>query len=575
MRNTVRNLLCCALSSMALAAAASVANAQVPSAQTGQAFPGRAEEQFQHKTLVPRSVPGIEVKGSGTLNAPSGADKVSFTLGSLDLEGVTAYREGDLRPLYADKIGQKITLADLYGIANDLTRKYRNDGYILTQIVVPPQTIEGGTAKLHVVEGFINRVDVRGDVNGIDFIRTIASQIKTGTKAVNIRQLERSLLIINDLPGVTARSVLSPSKGQPGAADMLVIVERKPYDAQLGIDNYGTKYMGPLQATAEGSLNSYFGLNEKITGQFVVTPDFSLNNELYYFGLDYEQPVWDRGTALELFANRTYTDPGYDLAQFDVHGRSAQWGARLKHPFIRTRNLSLFGRAGFDLRNVRTTNNVETQRQDNIRAARLGGRFEVLDSLLGAGATAFNILDAEVSRGLDVFGASDGNDPNVSRPAADASFWKLNAEYQRLQRLSPEVNLLLGVTGQMANEPLFASEEFGVGGQAYGRGYDPSEILGDDGISGKVELQWNEPYEVSMLQDYQLYSFYDIGHIWNQDATVAGQGQESAASFGFGMRADFNEVTNGSVMLAFPLTRPVATMGDSDARLFFSLNRKF
>lgn len=575
MKKMIRQTVYGALSSAVMLTGAQSALAQVPAAQTGQAFPGRVEEQLPSTAQTPRNVPAIDVKQLNAKSAPAGSEKVSFTLKNLVIDGVTAYGEDELSPLYADSLGKTITLADLYGIAANMTRKYRNDGYVLTQIVVPPQTIDGGTAKLRVVEGFIDNVAVRGDVNGMDFIRTLASQIKTGTTAVNIRQLERSLLLINDLPGVTARSVLSPSKTQAGAADLLVIVERKPYDAMIGVDNFGTKFLGIMQTSAAASLNSFFGVNDKITAQYVTTPDHDLDNELHYFGLAYEQPVWDRGTTVEVFANNTYTDPGFTLSQFDVHGKSTLMGARLKHPFVRTRNLNLSGRATFDMRNVNSSNNIEPRREDDIRAARLGGRFEILDSLFGATATAFNVLDAEISQGLDIFGATDDNDPNVSRPAADADFTKVEFEYQRLQRYSPEINLLLGVTGQISNGALYASEEFGVGGQAYGRGFDPSEILGDDGIAGKIELQWNEPYELSLLETYQLYGFYDVGHIWNTDATVPSQSQETAASTGFGIRADFNDVTNAGLVLAFPLNRNVQTMGDTDPRLFFNLSRKF
>lgn len=573
MKKLLKQGLLGAVSSLCLASG--IAYAQVPPAQTGQAFPGRVEEQLPQESLVPREVPNIEVRSAPAQKAPPGAEKVNFTLRELRLEGATVYGENELRAVYGDALGHPITLSDLYGIANELTRKYRNDGYVLTQVVVPPQTIDGGVARLRVVEGFVDRVEVRGDTSGMDYIRGLAGQIKTGGQAVNIRQMERSLLLINDLPGVKARSVLSPSKRQPGAADLLIIVERKPYDAMIGVDNFGTKYLGPLQATAAGSLNSFFGVNDKITAQYVTTPDHDLNNELHYFGFAYEQPVWQRGTTLEIFNNYTFTDPGHTLAQFDVHGKSTMMGARLKHPFVRTRNMSLYGRAGFDMRNVNSSNNIEPRREDTIRAARFGGRFEILDTIFGAAATAFNILDGQISRGLDIWGATNDDDPNVSRPAADATFTKLEFEYQRLQRFSPQVNILMGLTGQVSDGPLYASEEFGVGGQSYGRGYDPSEILGDDGIAGKFELQWNEPYEMSLLDSYQLYGFYDIGHIWNDDAATPSQNEETAASTGFGIRATFDPATSAGMTMTFPLNRDVQTMGDEDPRFFFNLSHRF
>lgn len=564
----------CAAVTLLSASIATTAQAQVPGAQTQQAFPGRVEEQVRLPADSLRTVPRVDVKEIKPQGAPPGAEKIAFKLDTLSIEGMGVYSESEASSVYGSYLGQKITLADLYDIAAKLTRKYRNDGYVLTQVIVPPQTIEGGTARLQVVEGYIDQVEVRGtdDENAMALIRRYAAQVKTGGRAVNIRELERGLLIINDLPGMSARGVLSPSKAMPGAADLLVVTERKPYDALIGIDNFGTRFLGPIQVTAAGSLNSMLGLNEKITAQFVTTPEHDLDNELYYFGLGYEQPIGTRGTQLVLSGSNTYTDPGFTLAPFDVEGRSQLLAAQVKHPFIRTRNMSLEGRIGFDARNVNSKNNVEPRREDRIRAARFGGKLEFLDTLFGA---AFNVFDAQVSRGLDVLGATNDDDANVSRPLAEADFTKFNAEIQRLQRVSSEINLLMGVTGQWASNALYASEEFGVGGQSYGRGYDPSEIVGDDGLAGKLEVQWNEPYEFALFESYQLYGFYDAGKVWNTDATANNLKTSTVTSTGIGMRADFNAATQAGFMVALPLSKSVQTMGDQDARVFFNLSRKF
>ena len=70
----------------------------------------------------------------------------------------------------------------------------------------------------------------------------------------------------------------------------------------------------------------------------------------------------------------------------------------------------------------------------------------------------------------------------MSRPSSDPTFFKMEAEIQRLQRVFSELNVLFGVKGQWANNALSSTEEFSVGGMNYGRGFDSSEIIGDDGI---------------------------------------------------------------------------------------------
>ena len=552
----------------------SFASAQVPSAATGAASAGRVDQQIktpendQGVNLSPR----IEVKEIKIQDAPAGAEKITFKLDQLQLDGVTVYNSDELKSVYGSKIGQTITLADLYGIAADLTRKYRNDGYILTQIVVPPQTIEGGTAKLQVVEGYVSQVNVQGSDKGIELIQRYADKIKANKGATNVADLERWMLLINDLPGMSARGVLSPSATQTGAADMTVIVERDNWDGLIGIDNYGSRYLGPTQLTAAASANSLLGLNEKITGQVVTTPMNGFKDELSYIGLNYLQPVFDYGTTVELFGSKTLTSPGFDLKEFDVDGRSDLLGVTVRHPFIRSRAMNLTGRATFDYRNVESDNDLEDTRKDRIRAIRAGGRLEAVDTLLGIG---YNIADMEISHGVDVFGASQDGDINVSRPDADPGFYKLNAELQRLQRIYGSLNVLLGVTGQYSNYALYSSEEFGVGGISYGRGYDPSEIIGDNGVAGKVELQWTEPYELPYLESYQLFGFYDVGRVWNKDATTSSQKIDSLASAGFGVRMDLPMNINAGAMLAFPLTRAPQTEDKDKARLLFTLSKRF
>lgn len=552
------------------------ARGQVPDAQTGTASPGRATDQLRIPQDQLRTVPKVEIRELRLQDMPEGAGDLKFALTALTLEGATVYGGDELAAVYGDKVGTVISLADLYDIAARLTAKYRNDGYILTQVVVPPQTIDTGEAKLQVVEGYVGSVRLEGAdaESAASMVRNYAAYIDTSGSPLNSRELERALLLINDLPGVSARGILSPAKDRPGAAELLIVLERDPFDGLVGIDNYGSKFLGPLQVRTAGSLNGILGANERITAQIAVAPDRDFERELSYLGLAYEQPVGPYGTKARFGAEYTATDPGHTLRPFDVEGRSQLFSVGLEHPFIRSRVLNLYGRALLDYRKVRTSNNIEIPRKDKTRVFRLGGHLEFLDTLFNAG---FNSIDLEISKGLQIFGATDDRDPDVSRPGAEADFIKMNAELQRLQRLGAQVNLLLAATGQWADDGLFSSEEFGIGGMnaGYGRGFDPSEIIGDSGLAGKVELQWNEPYALSLLESYQIFGFYDAGRVWNTDPTANAFKTDTVTSTGFGIRADFSADTAAALTVAVPLNRSVQTMNDRDPRVFVSLVHRF
>ena len=456
--------------------------------EAGSANPGRVGTQIQPPVAAPEAPnTPVEVRRAPVASAPAGADTVHFVLNRLTVEDVTAYAPEQLEPLYAARLHHSVSLADLYAIAAEITRKYRNDGYILTQVVVPPQTIADGNVRLKVVEGFVNEIAVEGvkdfeqeQITG--YARQLADHAP-----LNVRDLERALLLINDLPGVKARSVLSPSRTVTGAADLTIIVTRKVVDAEIDFNNYGTKYLGPYQAGASVALNSALGLNERITGQTVYAPGAHFDPELQYYALGYLQPIGPYGTTVELDGSYTRTNPGFTLKQFNTIGNAEYGGLTVAQPFIRSRQTNLTGRLIVDERDVDTANTLEDNRKDRIRTVRVGGKYETLDTYLGQGA--YNMADLQLTQGLGRFGATDGG-ADTSRPGADQGFTKLNLELQRLQRLAPSFNLLLGATGQVAANKLTTTEQFGVGGQDYGRGYDPSEIIGDHGVAGKAELQW-------------------------------------------------------------------------------------
>ena len=568
-----RSIFGLALATAMLAGVSSTALAQLSADQQNAAqstaSPSRIQDQLLDRDVLKPSGPPVKVRDLVLQDMPANAENIKFTLNQIIFDGVGVYNESDVRPLYADKLGTKVSLAEVYGIASAMTNKYRNDGYILTQVIIPPQTIEGGSVTLQAVEGFVDQIRVTGNdqESALATIRDYANRVR-GDGPLNVENLEKFLLIINDLPGVSARSVLSPSRSQTGGSDLQIIVERDPYEAFLGVDNYGSRYLGPIQFTAAGSLNSHFGNNERITAQFVTAPH---NAELYFGSVSYEQPVGTYGTTITGLYSHSNTEPGFDLDQFDVNGKSDFASVTVEHPFIRSRARSLYGHVLFDWRDVQSRNNLEPTREDRIRAVRVGGRFEFLDSLFRAG---INNIGVEVAQGLDIFGASSENDIRLSRPAGDPEFTKATVSAQRLQRITSSVNMLFSGRAQLSNGAQLSSEEFGVGGINSGRGFDPSEIVGDDGFSTTVELQWNQPYSVSYLEDYQLFGFYDFGKVWNDDATISDD-DESLASAGFGIRADLLNNFKGGLAVAFPLTRDVQTQRDEDPKVYFNLNRSF
>ncbi len=539
----------------------------------GSADAGRIGDRVVKTPEFRKAGPNVTIPTLSVQGAPKGSDNIRFTLRDINFDGAGVLSKSDLSSVYSDKIGAEISLTDLYAIAGSLTNFYREKGYVLTQVVVPPQTIGDGTPTLQVVEGRIANVTVTGDdERSLGLIRSYASLLQD-QPAVSISDLERTLLLINDLPGVTARSILSPSQ-TPGAADLQIIIDRDTYEAQVGVDNFGSRFLGREQLNAGGALNSILNNNERFSSQVVFAPGSStFDRELAYGDISYLQPIGKYGTTISLLGSATETSPGFSLSEFEIKGHSRYARGTVNHPWVRSRDFSLYTHGVLDFRTVESESNIEPERVDRIRTARIGIDAELLDSFFTGGYNNFSI---EGSKGLSWFDASDEGDANLSRPDGDPQFTKYNAEIQRLQRVTNSFNLLVGVKGQYSEDSLLTSEEFGLGGMTgYVRGYDPSEVIGEHGLAGKLELQWNQPFTASFLPETQLYGFYDAGRVWNKDATTSAGKNDYLSSTGFGMRASLFGTTDASFTVAVPLNRDVETTGDQDARFFFSLGHRF
>jgi len=531
----------------------------------GSAEPGRIEKQFQ-KIAPPKSTlePIVPAAPSGRL-APAEAAKIRFTLSSLQIEGSTVYKDADFQPLYQQYLGKEISVAELYEIADAITVKYRNDGYILSRAIVPEQTIHAGIAHITIVEGFVDKVRIEGARKDRSGLFSSYAQKITASRPLNLATLERYLLLAQDLPGISVRTVFEPEKGVQGASTLVIYLGNKPIDAQASLDNRGTRTLGPLQAAFSAAFNDILGLYERTSVFVVGTPQ----NELRYYQFAHEETLDSEGTKAAVAFSYVRTQPGDILAPLDVRGRDTSFSISLSHPFIRSRAQNLSLGMTFAYRNSTTDQLGVRTAEDHIRKLSGTASYDFTDRWRGV--SQFN---AELSRGLPIFNASKDNNPLASRTNGTATFTKLSLYAERSQTLPKNFTLVGRAAGQWSANSLLAAEQFGVGGQTFGRAYDSSEITGDSGVEGSIELQYGPNFPVPILQSSQFFTYYDIGAVWSRLHPGAPSSQ-SAASIGLGYRLAPLPYLSAQIEVDKPLTRSVASMGDKDPRIFFSLTMSY
>lgn len=566
------------------------AHAQIGPA-AGPAIPGSVDPGQIQRRLAPeqgRVSPSLPAVPEVTeAPAPDQAGEIRFELRGVVVEGATAYREADFAPLYEKLLNRTISLADVYRLADAITTRYRSDGYVLSRAIVPAQRIAAGDVRIRVVEGFINNVRYEGAPTAPILAY---GEIATRSRPLRAEDLERALLLMNDLPGVVARGTLAPSPGVAGGSDLVVTIERSPMEISTIFDNRGTTFIGPLQMFAQAGINNLTGRSDSLEFRFVTTPERS--SELRYYELGYSRPLGDRGAILSISANWSDTRPGGALQTdfLETVGEAETVTARISYPVIRSRRRSLLLDGSLALRNARLDQRelpsqtaLITSYDDRIREARLGLTLEALDAWGGR-----NVLRVELTQGLPVLGASpNGRPAGGSRPGGLSTFTKGSADFSRLQDLSalaPGLGFLTAVSGGGSfGQTLLASAQYALGGAQFGRGYDPAELTGDYLLAAKAELQYEAaqaPFIPGVaflareagLRYLQFYHFVDFGMVWNQPLaglTGADARGRSLLSAGVGARAGISNHFTTSIEVSKPLTRGVAAFaGRGNAKPF-------
>ena len=132
-----------------------------------------------------------------------------------------------------------------------------------------------------------------------------------------------------------------------------------------------------------------------------------------------------------------------------------------------------------------------------------------------------NLLTLTYRQGLDIFGASHFDDDLLSRDGAASEI--LGAEFLVHALPDPQRRLVAqaAAASQTASRPLFISQQFYLGGLAFGRGYGAAEISGDNGLAGSLELRFDQKLNFRYWTGYQLYAFGDAGAVWNDGYRLA------------------------------------------------------
>ncbi|WP_337261276.1 MULTISPECIES: ShlB/FhaC/HecB family hemolysin secretion/activation protein [unclassified Serratia (in: enterobacteria)] len=509
------------------------------------------EIDTRRPTLAPSTTPelGLPTPPTSAPAQPASAEQPTVKVNTFTLSGNTLFPNAILLAQLQEYTGRELTLPQLYEAAQRITTYYQQRGYVLNRAYLPEQEVEKGVVKIAILEAHYGEIKTDNSSRLSDAtLKRLIGRI-TPDAAINAGQLQQTLLLLNDTPGVQARSTLLTSK-KAGAADLLVEAKPAPlFSGNLDLDNYGGKYTGKNRLNADVSVNSPLGLGDRLRLRGLAS-----DARQYYYFLSYDAPVnrWFTRVGAS-YSNMDYS-LGKDFADLDAHGNARTTSAYVSHPLYRSRTLTLSGQLQFDDKRLRDDIDLfdsKSHKNSQLWTASLSANGQ--DSVGGGG---LNFVSASVSNGhleiTDPFTAQ--NDSKTARTAGN--FSKFNLTALRLQMLSERWSVYGQFSGQLASKNLDSSEQFSLGGVNGVRAYASGNTSGDRGWLTNLELRY------AITPAWQWKTFFDYGGVktskspWTMDKNHQRRGALGTGASWFG---DKRQV---SLQLAWRVNHP----DDSDSQ---------
>lgn len=442
---------------------------------------GRIQEQLRVPEPPRRPAPA-QIR----IEPPRGEEKADtkpFFVASFRVRGATVFPEVRLLRLLGEP-RREMTLAQLQALADRITQFYRQHGYIVARALIPPQDVREGVVQVRVVEGRYERIDI---ANASDIsetrLRGVVGDLKEDA-VVHGPTLERAVLLLSDMAGIEPKATLEPG-AQPGYTNlMLEIAPTRAAEFNAALDNGGSRFTGRTRLSAGAAWNSPFKIGDRASARLITSGE-----RLRSLRLGYEAPLGTSGPRGNVYVVDTSYELGEQFAVLDASGHARALGVGFADPLVRSADRNLRFLLNFETRKLEDRiGSLGVVNEKHVHVLQWGGGGDFRDPVLGGGLTAFQAL---LSNGRLNLRTPALAQTDAATARAEGSFNKLSLAAQRLQRITADLRLALGYTGQIATDNLDSSEKYSVGGPTGVRAYPPGEAAGDDVHFLQAELRYN------------------------------------------------------------------------------------
>ncbi len=499
-------------------AASSIAIAAVPS--HAQSVPNAGSLQRELRQGLPGSVSQPTQAPSVSQSSETAIGGETVRVNRFQVNGSNLLTDAEIAQATKPFVGRELSLHDLQAATQAVANAYRRHGYF-ARAILPPQDVTSGTVIIQIIEGRFGKIVTDDKASRADagyVARVVGGRLTPGAPYSD-KDLERGLLIANDMPGIRADGILKAGT-EPGTSDLALTITDAPLvSGSVTADNGGVDSTGIYRGIASLAFNNVTGKGDQITLLGLGS------RHLGYGQIGWNVPLGSGGWRAGVYASYMRYTLGGDFSDLDGRGNADTQGLEITYPVIRSETHTLQFRTAYEHGHYHDDLLSQPAHRKQVNRVALSLNGDAVDGIWGGGRTRYALTVTLGS--LDLTDLA--SDRALDRPAADTNgaYGKLEAELTRDQHLAGPFFLRLRARGQWAMNNLDSSEQFSLGGPYGVRAFPVNEAMGDRGAVGSAEL--HIPFSNgSALKGLDLYGFVDGGTIKLHTQTWAGWNEPGA-----------------------------------------------
>lgn len=480
-----------------------------------------------------------ETKSSVLENAETKAEEKAeannlFDILEFNVTGNTLLKNTVIEETVYPFLGEKRSIDDAEKARTALEKAYHDAGYLTVLVNIPEQKVDGGLVQLEVVESKVDQLRVTGSrYYSLGNIKEGVPELAEG-KTPHFPTLQKQIEALNRQPDRAVTPVMKAGK-TPGTVSMeLKVKDTLPLHATLGLNNNYSVDTTELRAVANIHYDNLWQLGHSINLTFLATPQKVSESKV--FSGTYAVPL-ESGANVAVYAVHTESDVAA-LNTLGVIGTGDILGLRYIKPLPapeETKNFFHTFTGGIDYKNFGQS--VIVQGGDSVTSP-----IEYMPFLFNydagyRGAHSLTLLGLSLNtqvRGL----VADEQQFRDRRFLAKSNYAFLRANVAHKWEMASGAKLELRMSGQLTDQPLISNEQFAIGGADTVRGYLQSEVLGDVGYLGNVEVHSPKfgSYISSKIKDLHVLGFMDFGTAITLEPLASQKETYNLAGAGVGLR---------------------------------------